>query len=61
MYGVKLDSDGNYLLLGGSGDESDSYSHRNNSSPIPSSDIWVSYLVVVDEQVIPKLVFTKIP
>ena len=50
MYGVALDSAGNYLLLGGSGDEY-TYSATNLSSPIPSSDTWVSYLVAVDTQV----------
>merc|ERR1711887_500264 len=47
MYGVALDPAGNYLLLGGSGDEY-TYSATNSSSPIPSSDTWVSYLVAVD-------------
>ena len=50
MYGVALDPAGNYLLLGGSGDEY-TYSATNSSSPIPSSDTWVSYLVAVDTQV----------
>ena len=49
MYGVDLDLAGNYLLLGGSGDEY-SYSATNNDGWM--SDIWVSYLVVVDPQVI---------
>merc|ERR1711963_1263808 len=49
MYGVALDPAGNYLLLGGSGDEY-TYSATNSSSPIPSSDTWVSYLVAVDTQ-----------
>jgi len=48
MYGVALDPAGNYLLLGGSGDEFDNYSQTTNSHPITSSDIWGSYLVVVD-------------
>jgi len=47
MYGVDLDLAGNYLLLGGSGDEY-SYSATNNDGWM--SDIWVSYLVVVDPQ-----------
>jgi len=44
MYGVAMDSDGNYLLLGGSGDE---YPYSAENSEGWSSDIWVSYLVVV--------------
>ena len=51
MYSVALDQAGNYYLMGGSGDESDSYSHRNATSPIPSSDIWVSYLIILDKSV----------
>lgn len=51
MYGVALDRNGNYLLLGGSGDEYDNYSVTNNNSDIKSSDAWVSYLVVVDKMV----------
>jgi len=48
MYGVKLDAAGNYLLLGGSGDE---YSYTaTNSVTGWKSDVWVSYLVVVDKQ-----------
>jgi len=43
MYCVGLDAAGNYLLLGGSGDEY-SYSATNSNG---QSDIWVSYLVVV--------------
>ena len=50
MYGVALDPNGNYLLLGGSGDES-SYSASNATSPVKRSDEWVSYLVVVDKLV----------
>jgi len=46
MYGVALDQDGNYLLLGGSGDEY-SYSESNNGW---SSDVWVSYLVGVSKE-----------
>ena len=49
MYGVKLDPAGNYLLLGGSGDE---YSYSATDSTTGwMSDEWVSYLVVVDPQV----------
>ena len=47
MYGVDLDLAGNYLLLGGSGDEYD-YSATNADGW--QSDIWVSYLVVVAPQ-----------
>merc|ERR1719195_1318576 len=46
MYGVKLDKDGNYLLLGGSGDEYP-YSATNSATGW-SSDVWVSYLVILD-------------
>jgi len=49
MYGVALDPNGNYLLLGGSGDENEGYSQNNPSFAIPSSDIWTSYLVIVDK------------
>ena len=42
MYGVALDPDGNYLLLGGSGDE---YSYSETNSDGWNSDVWVSYLV----------------
>merc|ERR1719228_2326000 len=46
MYGVALDPAGNYLLLGGSGDE---YPYSaTNSTTGEQSDIWVSYLVVLD-------------
>merc|ERR1712194_761785 len=38
---------GNYLLLGGSGDE---YTYSATNSAGDSSDVWVSYLVVVDPQ-----------
>ena len=51
MYSVQLDSSGNYLLLGGSGDEYP-YSKSCNGW---SSDIWVSYLVVLDTAVNEKL------
>jgi len=47
MYGVDLDLAGNYLLLGGSGDE---YAYSATNADGWSSDIWVSYLVVVDPQ-----------
>jgi len=46
MYGVALDPAGNYLLLGGSGDE---YPYSaTNSTTGEQSDIWVSYLITVD-------------
>ena len=48
MYGVQLDPSGNYLLLGGSGDE---YAYSETNADGWSSDIWVSYLVVVDTEV----------
>ena len=49
MYGVALDPAGNYLLLGGSGDE---YSYSATDSATGwKSDVWVSYLVVVDTNV----------
>ena len=47
MYGVALDNAGNYLLLGGSGDE---YTYSADGVDEWSgwkSDIWGSYLVVV--------------
>ena len=47
MYGVALDKNGNYLLLGGSGDE---YSYSANGSGQWqgwTSDEWGSYLVIV--------------
>ena len=50
MYSVALDPSGNYLLLGGSGDEY-SYSETDPNTGW-SSDIWVSYLVVLDVEVI---------
>jgi len=43
MWGVAMDPEGNYLLLGGSGDE---YPYSAESGGW-ASDIWVSYLVVV--------------
>ena len=48
MYGVALDNAGNYLLLGGSGDEYDNYSDAG-AGPWSgyTSDTWGSYLVVV--------------
>ena len=49
MYGVKLDAAGNYLLMGGSGDE---YNYTATDSVTGwISDVWVSYLVVLDKQV----------
>jgi len=48
MYGVALDPAGNYLLLGGSGDEYE-YSATNSTTDW-DSDTWVSYLVVLDTQ-----------
>ena len=44
-----MDASGNYLLMGGSGDEYDNYSVTHSDGW--SSDIWVSYLVVLDKQV----------
>merc|ERR1712194_917240 len=38
---------GNYLLLGGSGDE---YTYSATNTAGDSSDVWVSYLVVLDPQ-----------
>jgi len=46
MWGVALDSEENFLLLGGSGDEYP-YSEEHNGW---KSDIWVSYLVVVSKE-----------
>jgi len=48
MYGVALDAAGNYILIGGSGDEY-SYSETNSVTGW-KSDIWVSYLVVLDTE-----------
>ena len=43
-----MDPAGNYLLLGGSGDE---YTYTaTNATTGWQSDVWVSYLVVVDTQ-----------
>merc|ERR1712012_1400702 len=48
MYGVKMDLAGNYLLMGGSGDE---YSYTaTNAATGWMSDVWVSYLIVLDPQ-----------
>merc|ERR1712203_1209005 len=47
MYGVAEDAAGNYLLLGGSGDE---YPYSATNSVGWASDVWVSYLVTVDPQ-----------
>ena len=58
MYGVKLDPAGNYLLMGGSGDEY-SYSETNSTTGA-QSDVWVSYLVVLDPQVSIKFINQKI-
>ena len=58
MYGVKLDPNGNYLLMGGSGDEY-SYSETNSTTGA-QSDVWVSYLVVLDPQVSIKFINQKI-
>ena len=57
MYGVALDNAGNYLLLGGSGDE---YTYSATNSAGDSSDVWVSYLVVLDPQVSIKFINQKI-
>jgi len=43
-YGVALDADGNYLIIGGSGDE---YDYQETNADGWSSDTWVSYLVVI--------------
>ena len=49
MYGVALDAAGNYVLIGGSGDE---YTYSETDSVTGwSSDIWVSYLVILDTEV----------
>ena len=44
-----MDPTGNYLLLGGSGDEYP-YSAKNRTTGW-WSDVWVSYLVTVDTNV----------
>ena len=49
MYGVALDAAGNYILIGGSGDEY-TYSETNYATGW-KSDIWVSYLIVLDTDV----------
>jgi len=46
-YSVQLDPSGNYLLMGGSGDE---YSYSETNPDGWSSDVWVSYLVVLDKE-----------
>ena len=49
MYGVALDAAGNYVLIGGSGDE---YTYSETDSVTGwKSDIWVSYLVILDTEV----------
>ena len=49
MYSVALDNAGNYLLLGGSGDEYDNYDVMGSGQWAGySSNTWGSYLVVVD-------------
>ena len=50
MYGVALDASGNYILLGGSGDEGPAWYNELNSAGWKSK-VWVSYLVVVDTKV----------
>ena len=45
MYSVQLDRSGNYLLLGGSGDE---YPYSKCHADGWCSDHWVSYLVVLN-------------
>ena len=50
MYGVALDPSGNYILLGGSGDEGPQWYNELNSAGWKSK-VWVSYLVVVDSKV----------
>ena len=46
LYGLEVGSDGVYMF-GGSGDESN-YSASN--PPFPSSDIWVGWVLAVDDQ-----------
>ena len=48
MYSVQLDPSGNYLLLGGSGDE---YAYSSCHDDGWCSDHWVSYLVVLNTAV----------
>ena len=50
MYGVALDNSGNYLLLGGSGDEYPYSATGTGQWSGYSSDTWGSYLVVVDPE-----------
>ena len=47
MYSVALDNAGNYLLLGGSGDEYTYSADGSGQWAGWSSDTWGSYLVVV--------------
>ena len=47
MYGVALDNAGNYLLLGGSGDEYPYSASGSGQWAGWASDTWGSYLVVV--------------
>ena len=47
MYGVALDNAGNYLLLGGSGDEYTYSAVGTGQWADWASDTWGSYLVVV--------------
>ena len=48
MYGVALDNAGNYLLLGGSGDEYSYTAQGAGQWAGWTSDVWGSYLVVAD-------------
>merc|ERR1739844_89683 len=47
MFDILVDHAGNYLLMGGSGDE---YSYSETNPDGWSSDVWVSYLVVLDKE-----------
>lgn len=47
MYGVSLTPTGDYVLLGGSGDE---YPYSETHPDGWSSDVWVSYMVVLDTE-----------
>ena len=47
MYSVALDNAGNYLLLGGSGDEYEYSAQGSGQWAGWSSDTWGSYLVVL--------------